>query len=121
MVDGASEALAMRAPVLNLEGLRRFWRAPSRPEAVLWRALQDRRLAGIEFRRRLPFGPYMLGFYCPTAKLAVEIGETDPARDAWLAALGVRVLRFTPAEILDEGRRVGVLAAIAAAVRPLGQ
>jgi very-short-patch-repair endonuclease len=90
------------------------WRP--RPEATLWRALRERRLEGLEFGRDVPFGPYVFAFYCPAARLAVEIDSPwDPRRNVWLAALGVRVLRFTTAEVRDEAARAGVLAAIAAA------
>jgi len=74
------------------------------PEARLWISLKGHRAAGLKFRRQHPPGPYVLDFYCDSAKLAVEIDgfvhatddhpQRDAARDAWLAARGVRTLRI---------------------------
>ena len=45
------------------------------PEAQrrLWRLLRDRRFAGYKFRREHPLGRYALDFYCPEAKISVEV------------------------------------------------
>jgi very-short-patch-repair endonuclease len=61
------------------------------------------------FRRQHPIGPYVVDFYCATARLAIEIDGishdmgTRPARDidrdAWLAARGVTVLRIPAREL----------------------
>ena len=73
-------------------------------EATLWSALKSAQLGGYKFRRQHGVGPYVLDFYCPAARLAVELdgaGHTDVvgqardvARDSYLRALGIRVLRF---------------------------
>ncbi len=62
------------------------------------------RPAGLRFRRQHPLGPYILDFYCPATRLAVEIdgfshamgdrGARDERRDAWLKTQGVQVLRI---------------------------
>jgi len=44
----------------------------SLPEVLLWRELQQ---ASVKFRRQHPLGPYVLDFYCPTAKLAVGLAR----------------------------------------------
>ena len=43
------------------------------PEARLWRFLRAHRLHGYGFRRQHPVGPFILDFYCPEARLAVEV------------------------------------------------
>ncbi|MDB5426094.1 MAG: hypothetical protein JWR43_69, partial [Phenylobacterium sp.] len=65
------------------------------PEVMLWSRLRRRLPDQPVFRRQHPMGPYILDFYCPAAKLAVEVdGSThwedeqiahDERRDAWLA------------------------------------
>jgi len=73
------------------------------PEALLWVALSRGRLAGLHFRKQHPVGPYVLDFYCSSARLAVEVdGEwhdyrlaTDARRDAWLEGQGIRTLRIS--------------------------
>ena len=73
-------------------------------EAQLWTYLARSQRDGWKFRRQFPFGPYILDFYCPAARLAVELdGEThqapatrekDDRRDAYLREHHIRVLRF---------------------------
>lgn len=73
-------------------------------EAVLWTALKAKRLDGWRWRRQFSIGGYILDFYCPKAKLCVELDgashftpyglEFDAARTEYLNQLGIRVLRF---------------------------
>jgi very-short-patch-repair endonuclease len=113
----------MRAPLLTFKRARALRRAMTLPEVVLWQALRGARLDGLGFRRQHPMGPYVLDFYCPSVRLAVEIegvahlpeqAEHDARRRAWLAARGVRVLRFLAADVLKDERLEGVLETIAA-------
>ena len=74
------------------------------PEVRLWVQLR-RQTQGLRFRRQHPVGPFVLDFYCDSAKLAVEvdgqqhwIGDAqlrDIERDEWLGARGIRVLRLS--------------------------
>jgi very-short-patch-repair endonuclease len=43
------------------------------PEARLWTALRDRRLGGWKWRRQVPRGPFILDFFCPEARLVIEV------------------------------------------------
>ena len=89
---------------------------PSSTEALLWRLLRDRRLNGLKFRRQVVFGPYIVDFVCIKCRLVVEADGpfhdpgADAERDAWLDRKGLRVLRFTNAQIQDD--RFTVLDAI---------
>ncbi len=85
----------------RLDRARTMRREPTRGEAMLWRALRTRQIDGLKFRRQAPIGPYIADFFCPSARLVVEIDgatHTDPAadaaRDRWMRAQGLRVLRF---------------------------
>ena len=90
--------------------------APTTSEAVLWSALKGSQL-GVGFRRQVPMGRYILDFYAPAAKLAVEVdggwhadrARLDAKRDRVLARLGVRVLRLDAALVMGD-----LLAAVAA-------
>ena len=76
----------------------------AQPERILWRHLRNRNFAGYKFRRQHPFDSYVLDFYCPSAKLAIELdggghnyraGQIrDRTRSEFLARHGVIVLRF---------------------------
>ena len=99
-------------------------------EVHLWRLLRNRRLWGFKFRRQEPAGPFVLDFYCPEARLAVELdggGHNEPyqrARDRRrslaLSGLGIRVVRFWNDEVLDKPDDVvqEIVRALRAAVPP---
>ena len=93
-------------------------------ESQLWSLLRGDRL-GLHFRRDHPIGPFILDFYCASAKLCVEVDgpihdeqhDADERRTAWLLAHeGILVLRFTVADV--EQRPAWVVAKIAQAAPP---
>ena len=81
-------------------------------ERTLWAHLRANRLNGYHFRRQQVIAGFIVDFYCHRAGLAVEVdGEAhnqsyDAERDTILAEQGVRVLRFTNAEVASDIRRV---------------
>jgi very-short-patch-repair endonuclease len=94
------------------KGVRRRLRRDATPaERRLWSALRDRRLGGHRFRRQHGIGSYVLDFYCPAARLAIDLDgavHADPQRAAYdaartqdLAALGIYVLRFENRQVLE--------------------
>ena len=88
---------------------RRFRRELTEPEAMLWSRLKGRGKGRPIFRRQVPIGSIIVDFYCPAAKLAIEVdGRThwdddaqvkDAARDHWLAEQGVSVIRIGAGEV----------------------
>jgi very-short-patch-repair endonuclease len=122
------EEAVMRAPVLTFKRARTLRREMTLPEVVLWGALRGSRLNGMRFRRQHPIGRYILDFYCPSTRLAVEIDgfahdnprqvEHDESRDAWLASRRVKVLRVAAADVLNDHQLEGVLLAIEQAAAP---
>jgi very-short-patch-repair endonuclease len=96
----------------ELKSLRKDLRNNATPaEIKLWGRLQRSNLGGYKFRRQHSAGPYILDFYCPSEKLAIELdGDshfTDEAiahdieRTAYLNALSIKVLRFLNTDIYD--------------------
>lgn len=81
-------------------------------ERKLWALLRGKKMAHLRFRRQQPIGPYIVDFFCPAAKLVVELdggqhGEDarvayDAARTRWLEDHGYRVLRFSNTEFLKD-------------------
>jgi very-short-patch-repair endonuclease len=79
-------------------------------ENHLWWKLRTKQINGLMFYRQKPIGEYILDFYCPKEKLVVEVDggqhftdeimEYDRVRNEYMAALGLRVLRFTNTEVL---------------------
>jgi very-short-patch-repair endonuclease len=73
-------------------------------EAILWTCLQGRKLLGKKFRRQVGIGRYIVDFYCPECRLAIELDgaphfapnveEQEAQRTKYLEALGIKVIRF---------------------------
>jgi very-short-patch-repair endonuclease len=67
-------------------------------------------------KRQYGIGPYILDFYIPKIRLAIEVDggihqnpdvkEKDINRDAFLKRNGIDVLRFTNDEVLNEMDKV---------------
>ncbi len=93
-------------------------------EAVLWLRVRRKGLLGVQFYRQKPIGDYIVDFYAPRARLVVEVDgsqhltadhiERDARRDAFLASQGLRVLRFSSREVLNE--TAGVMESIYRAI-----
>jgi len=92
------------------KGQRRELRSRLTPEeSYLWSFLQRRQLRGRKFRRQHSVGPYILDFYCPEEKLAVELDGVshdyeqahahDENRKMFLGRAGIAVLRFENREV----------------------
>jgi very-short-patch-repair endonuclease len=78
-------------------------------ERRLWSKIRGKQLKEYQFYRQKNIGDYIVDFYCPAAKLIVEIdgGQhyseanivKDEARDKFLSDLGFRVLRFSNSDV----------------------
>ena len=107
--------------ILITNRARAMRKAMTEPEVMLWSRLRGRGPDKPAFRRQHPFGRVILDFYCPAARLAVEVdGAThwdeqgqakDEARDRWLMGQGIEVLRIPASRIYHDlaGAADGVL------------
>ena len=90
---------------------RRLRRALTPPEARLWLRLKGRQ-DGLHFRKQHPVGPFIVDFYCASARLVVEVeglvhdlpdvAERDAARTAWLESQGLEVMRIPASDIMRD-------------------
>jgi very-short-patch-repair endonuclease len=90
-------------------------------EKHLWLKIRMKQVKGYQFYRQKPIGDYIVDFYCPRAKLVVEVDgglhfsdeatEYDRLRDEHMRSLDLTVLRFTNAEVLENIK--GVVKSIA--------
>ena len=81
-------------------------------ESALWSRLRSKQIMGVQFYRQKPVGNYIVDFFAPRANLVVEVDgsqhiekdhlQRDANRDAYLAGLGLEVLRFNSGEVLRE-------------------
>ena len=105
----------MRATGTGMRTARSQRRTMSLPEVLLWRLLR-RSPGGVKFRRQHAMGSYAADFYCAAAKLVIEIdGQAhlmgdrparDEARDSWLRAQGVQILRIPALDVLKDAAGV---------------
>ncbi|HXJ22753.1 MAG TPA: endonuclease domain-containing protein [Polyangia bacterium] len=89
---------------LALARRRALRRNSTDAEAALWAHLRAQRFAGFKFRRQHPCGPYILDFYCPGRRIAIELDggqHFEPKAQAFdehgttlLRRHGIQVLRF---------------------------
>lgn len=99
---------------------KRLRRDMTDAERALWQAVRAHRLAGLQFRRQAPIGPYIVDFFCAEKGLIVELDggqhgtdqamHADTERTEWLAAHGYCLIRFWNHDVLTN--LDGVLSAI---------
>ncbi len=85
-------------------------------EKSLWLRLRRKQLKGYQFYRQKIIGDYIVDFYCPRARLVVEVDggqhygpeemAKDRVRDKCLREQGLEVLRFSDREVLVERESV---------------
>ena len=80
-------------------------------EHILWGALKGRQCAGMKFRRQHPIHYYVADFYCHEERLIIEVDggihflsdvmEHDQNRTSELERLGIRIIRFSNKQVMD--------------------
>jgi very-short-patch-repair endonuclease len=80
-------------------------------ECVLWESLKSSQLLGKKFRRQISIGRYVVDFYCPEARLVIELDgashfsitrdEYEVGRTRYLEEEGLKVLRFENKELYE--------------------
>jgi len=103
----------MRATGRSMSSARRLRRQLSLPEMLLWRLLRVRRRE-LRFRKQHAIGPFVADFYCPAAKMVIEIDgathdqrqDADGGRDAYMTSLGLRVVRISATDVLADPEAV---------------
>lgn len=85
-------------------------------ELHLWQRLRNKQICRVQFYRQKPLLSFIVDFYCPKAKLVIELDGAqhfelehqakDGERDEALAAIGLKVLRFDDRQVLMEADAV---------------
>ena len=80
-------------------------------ERRLWLSIRMKQLKGYQFFRQKPLGNYIVDFYCPKARLVIEVDggqhymdkglAKDRKRDDFLRSMDLKVLRFSDSEVLN--------------------
>jgi very-short-patch-repair endonuclease len=79
-------------------------------EKAFWAQVRNRQFRGMRFFRQYSIGPYILDFYCPALKIAIELDggqhtqderrEYDVNRTEYLKTRGIRVVRYWNHDVL---------------------
>ena len=90
---------------------KEFRKTQTEAEKILWKALWNHGFANLKFRRQHPVKWFIADFYCHDFKLVLEVdggihnseiqSEHDENRTSALEELGIRVIRFSNEEILN--------------------
>ena len=80
-------------------------------ERLLWSKVRLKQLNGYQFYRQRIIGNYIVDFYCPKAKLVIEIDggqhysaegiKRDKLRDDFMGKHGLQVLRFSDRDVFE--------------------
>lgn len=107
----------MRNPIYNKQyfkdARRELRQNQTKEEEIIWFELRNSKL-GWKFKRQESIGKFIVDFYCPKAKLAIELDggyhdeniEYDTERTNYLNNLGVKVLRFQNEEVNNNLQKV---------------
>ena len=79
-------------------------------EKAFWLHVRNRQFHGMKFFRQYSIGPFILDFYCPELKLAVELDggqhtksdskKYDIDRSEYLKSHGIYIMRFWNHDVL---------------------
>jgi very-short-patch-repair endonuclease len=89
---------------------RRYFRKNMpKSEVILWSKLKNKQMLGERFLRQYGVDQFVLDFYCPRLKLAIEVDgdshfmigkeEQDKNRQKYIEKYGIKFLRFTNEDI----------------------
>jgi len=78
-------------------------------EVLLWSKLKGKQMLGCKFKRQYGVGPYIVDFYCPELRLAIELdGDShfldgaearDLVRQRFIESFDIKFLRFQNVEV----------------------
>ena len=104
MFYGASSEIFVRASFLR--------RNMTQSEKVLWEKLRNNKLNGYRFKAQHPIAKFIVDFYCHKALLIIEIDgsvhdkeevkEHDENRSLEIEKFGLKIVRFSNDQILNE-------------------
>ena len=85
-------------------------------EKLLWERIRNKKLNGIVFRRQHPVEHFIADFYCHKYKLVIEVdggihetpevSERDKGREYEIEKFGIKVIRVTNYEVINNMENV---------------
>jgi very-short-patch-repair endonuclease len=111
MTKSIEKAMHFGAKAELFRSAQEMRKKPTKAERCLWDQIRKLRNDGYAFRRQHPIDFYIADFYCHKLRLVIEVdGEIhlseealkhDDGRTGELERLGVKVIRFTNEEVLN--------------------
>jgi very-short-patch-repair endonuclease len=103
------KTMYFRAKPVTLETARILRKRMTPCEILLWEKLKGKQLLGLRFRSQHPIDIFIADFYCHEARLVVEIDgeihegqiEYDDGREAEIERYGIKIIRFTNDEVIN--------------------
>lgn len=96
--------MSIKNPRKTLEQRRRLRRKMTEAEELFWSRVRNKQLDRLRVKRQYGLGPYILDFYIPKYKLAIELDggvhsielviRKDQNKNAFLNENGISVLRL---------------------------
>jgi very-short-patch-repair endonuclease len=113
MLSGVSSRMTkIYNKISEKEKRRKLRNNMTKAEVLLWLQLKNKQILGIRFLRQYSVGPYVVDFYAPEVKLAIEVDgathvtdeeiEYDKNRQATIENLNISFLRFTNQMIYED-------------------
>jgi very-short-patch-repair endonuclease len=98
--------------ISSLKKRRRYLRNHlPKAEVLLWMQLSNRQMRGYKFRRQYSVDKFVIDFYCPELRLAIEVdGDShftpqariyDRGRQNHIESFGIRFLRVMNEDVYD--------------------
>ncbi len=91
---------------------RKLRRKSTEAEKLLWEKLRGRKLSGLKFRRQYSIAQFVLDFYCPEKRFAIELDggihekkdvkNHDENRDGFIEGFGIKIIRIKNELVLDD-------------------
>ena len=91
---------------------RRLRKESTEAEKLLWSYLRNKKLNNLKFKRQFSVRKYVIDFYCPSRKLAIELDgdihlekqvrEHDEIRDNYLRSLRIQILRINNQDVFND-------------------
>jgi very-short-patch-repair endonuclease len=105
-----NKAMAEHYNISRLKKRRQVLRKNlSKAEVIMWKHLLNKQMRGYKFRRQYSVDQYVIVFYCPELKLAIEIDgdshfvpgaeDYDNERQEYIEKYGIHFMRFTNEDV----------------------
>jgi len=96
------------------EKRRKLRNNPTYTEKVLWLSLRRKQILGVRFLRQYSVNYFVVDFYAPKIKLAIEVDGSshigkekyDADRQKYIEAFNIKMIRYTDEQVMGNTNNV---------------